>query len=313
MRSWFSSRRSAIAWLGGEMMVTEANGLLPFIDAHHHFYDLERGDYQDMLGSGNPKYTELFGDYSAIRRSYLIHDLLRDFEGSNVVKSVHAEAGWTGPDPVDETKLVQQVADEFGFPHGIVAFTDLSKPGAATELERHCAYRNMRGIGVYWQDELLGHAECERNLRVLGSLGLSCDLSATWEAMRTARKLAEAHPKIQFILGHTGWPRARTEQYFRDWREAMRVLAEAPNVAVKISGLGMGDHTWTPASIRPWILETIAIFGTNRCMFATNWPVDSLWSTFKFLVDTYRDTISTFAVEEQAKMLAGNAERLYRL
>src|SRR3990172_9123413 len=232
MRSWLSSRRSAIAWLGGEMMVTEANSLLPFIDAHHHFYDLERGDYQDRIGSGNPTYTALFGDYSAIRRPYLIHDLIRDLDGSEVVKSVHAEAGWTGPDPVDETKLVQQVADEFGFPHGIVAFSDLTKPGADEELERHCAYRNMRGVRVYVQDELVGHGEFQRNLEVLGSLDLSCDLNATWETMSTARKLAEAHPRIQFILCHTGWPRARTDQYFRDWQRAMRLLAEAPNVAL---------------------------------------------------------------------------------
>ena len=115
--------------------------------------------------------------------------------------------------------------------------------------------------------------------------------------------------------GHTGNPLQRDPEYFEWWRSEISELAEVPNVAVKISGLGMGDHDWSIASIRPWVLHAIEAFGTERAMFATNWPVDVLFAPYMEQVDAYRVIIAEagFSPADQARLLYGNAERLYRI
>ena len=99
---------------------------LPIIDPHHHLYDLKSGRYpwlqDEML-------DRVFGDYSAIRKDYLIDDFRADIKNQNVVKSVHLQVEYDHNDPVAETRWLQSVADEHGYPNGIVAFADLASRG----------------------------------------------------------------------------------------------------------------------------------------------------------------------------------------
>ncbi|MBV8565468.1 MAG: amidohydrolase family protein, partial [Methylobacteriaceae bacterium] len=81
----------------------------------------------------------------------------------------------------------------------------------------------------------------------------------------------------------------------------------------KISGLGMYDRTWTVDSLKPWVLGSIEAFGTSRVVFGTNWPVDRMFSSYPDLVNAYAKIIEGFTPEEQRAMLAGNAERLFRI
>ena len=89
------------------------------------------------------------------------------------------------------------------------------------------------------------------------------------------------------------------------------------NVAVKISGLGMGDHMagrkWTPATIRPWVESCIEIFGIHRSFFGTNWPIDKMYSEYQDIVEAYTSVIQGYSLEERVALLSANAERVYRI
>lgn len=281
-----------------------------FIDCHHHLWDLDEGRYL-WLEKEDPEEAAVVGDYSAIRRSYRVDDLLADFEGSNVVKSVHVQAEYGGPDQVWETAWLQRIADKHGFPHGIIAKTDLSSDNARAELERHGEHANMRGVRNFVQGDDLLTPEFRRGLQALLDLGFVYDLNSTWEGMEGARRAAELFPDMQVILGHAGMPLERTEEYFDNWQAAMKHLAQAPNVVVKISGLGMADHNWTVESIRSWVEATIEAFGVERCMFASNWPVDRLYSDYGTVVDAYRTITSAYSQAEQDALFWKNAERVY--
>src|SRR4051812_29208504 len=98
--------------------------LLPVIDTHHHLWDLEKHHYPWL--SGKP-YEMWIGDYSSIRRNYLVEDYRNDARNQNVVKSVHLQAMWDPRDPVGESAWLQRCADESGFPTAIVAFADPSQ------------------------------------------------------------------------------------------------------------------------------------------------------------------------------------------
>ncbi|HEY5890582.1 MAG TPA: amidohydrolase family protein [Acidimicrobiia bacterium] len=284
---------------------------IPFIDAHHHLWDLDTFS-PSWLAADAPG-NSLIDDYSPIQKPYEITDLLRDFEGSKVIKSVHIQTGYSDIDPTSETAWLQSIADKHGFPHGIIAYADLTSENVASDLETHLEHPNMRGVrNLVEPAELLAPA-FDHGLSVLEDMNLVYDLSVTWEGMEIAKQVASAHPNLQFVLGHTGMPIGRSDEYFERWSGGLDLLSQAPNVAIKISGLGLADHNWSVDSIRPYVLKTIESFGVDQCMFGTNWPVDKLFSSYRMLIDAYRSIVSTFSSDEQNALLWENAERHYRL
>ena len=296
---------------------------LEIIDCHHHLWDLTANYYPwltDKIG------TRVCGDYAAIRKNYLLADFWRDASGVTLVKSVHVQAEHDHADPVRETRWVQAIADRpesRGFPHGIVAYANLADPGVAAVLEAHCECRNVRGIRQLLHEALLdpsnpGVSPLEnpvwrRNLGVLSRFRLSFDLQVFPQQMMQALAVVREQPSLQFILVHTGQPMRRDPDGLAQWRRGMRALAGCPNVCAKISGLGMFDRQWTVESLRPFVLETIDIFGPARCLFASNFPVDSMMSSYRRLWDAYATITAGFSADERRQLFAGNAQRVYRL
>jgi predicted TIM-barrel fold metal-dependent hydrolase len=286
---------------------------VPMVDTHHHLWDLRRYRYDWLAASGRADVTEVLGDYSGIRRDYGIDQLIAEYEAVGIVKSVHVQADISEPDPVVETAWLQAIADVHGFPHAIVAHSDLCSPNVEFELDRHQEYANVRGIRMFDDDDLFADPSLRRRAQALVARELSLELDTPPSRMAPLARLAHDLPSLRLFLGHTGFPENRSSSYFEQWRRTLRKVARADNVAVKISGLGMGDHGWTAASIRPWVLEAIDIFGVDRCVFGTNWPVDRLYSDLPTLTDAYRGLVSGFNLAEQEALLFRNAERLYSI
>ena len=283
------------------------------VDAHVHLWNLDTQNHEWLSDEWSESQAAYLGDYTPIRRNFLIEDLLKDFEGHDVAKAVHVQADWGG-NQVDETRWLQSIADEFGYPHAIVARTDLRRPDAAAELEDHLRSPNMRGIRMLaFQAGLFEDPAFRRGFVHLGRLGLTFDLGTLWPQMDQAYALVKAFPDTQFVLGHAGQPLSRTPEYLEGWVRGIRLLPSAPNVFVKISGLGMGDHHWTVESIRPLVMTITETFGPERCMLASNWPVDRLYSTYGQLIAAYEEITSVYTPDEIHGLWRGNAERFYRI
>jgi predicted TIM-barrel fold metal-dependent hydrolase len=114
------------------------------------------------------------------------------------------------------------------------------------------------------------------------------------------------------ILNHTGLPRTRAADEIFNWRKAMEEFATAPNVSVKISGLGEVGRPWTLERNRPIILDTIAIFGEDRCMFGSNFPVDSLVASMATIFGGFAEATKSMGGVVQQKLFSENAKRIYR-
>jgi predicted TIM-barrel fold metal-dependent hydrolase len=295
----------------------------PIIDPHHHLWDLGRHRYPWL--QERPLRPRLEGDVGPIARDYLLEDYWADTRNQNVVKSVHVECGWDPSNPIGETAWLQPLADKHGFPHGIVAHATLDAPNVERVLEAHAGYRNVRGIrhAVNWhpdpaktyvdRPDLIRTAAWRRGFGLLQRFGFSFDLQLYPAQMHDAAALARAYPDVLIILNHAGMPVDRDEQGLDLWRRGMRELAAAPNVAVKISGLGTVVRPWTVNSIRPFVLRTIEAFGVSRCMFASNFPVDKLWSDFDTLYAAFREITQPFSAAERRLLFHDNAARYYRL
>ena len=294
------------------------------VDAHHHLWDLDRHAYPWLA---KPVVSPVIGDTAPLCRSYGLADFLADAEGLDLVKSVHLQAEIAPELAVEETSWLQAIADapaSQGFPHGIVAFADLAAPDVEAVLEGHSVFANMRGIRQILNRhadpainvaavDYLNDPAWQRGYARLEAHGYSFDLQLYWPQMVAAAALAARHPGIPVVLNHTGMPLERDPAGIEGWRSGMRRLAECPNVAAKISGLGMVDNPWTLASIRPFGLETIESFGVERCLFASNFPVDKLFSDYRTLWRAFDSITAAFSESERGALFHDNAVRVYRL
>ncbi len=296
-------------------MAEQVDRGIPFIETHHHLWELERFPYQWLRDPGTAGHNQRLGNYRMIRTDWGIERLLKEFYGSNVIKSVHVEGDSGAADSVEETAWLQSIADRYGFPHAIVVFCDLQRAGAEAQLARHVEFKNTRGVRIREHPDDAGARVFREAYAALEKYNFSYELNASPGKLISGRDVAKAYPRIQVILGHTGFPLERTREYFERWSREMSALAEAPNVACKISGLGMVDHDWTVESIRPWVLHCIEAFGVDRAMFGTNWPVDILYSTYLRQIDAYRTVLAKegFSRADQEKLLYRNAQRFYRI
>jgi predicted TIM-barrel fold metal-dependent hydrolase len=289
---------------------------IPFIETHHHLWELSRFPYTWLTDPGSPGHNERLGDYKAIRVDWGPDRFFREFYGQNVIKSVHVEGDSGAADPVDETIWLEKIAVEHGYPNALVVYCDIEKDGAEAVLERHLAASSrVRGVRIREHPDEPYGLPFRSGYAALGRHNLSYELNASPGKLISGRNAARAMPEVQVILGHAGFPIRRDREYFDLWRREMSALAEAENVACKISGFGMVDHDWSVQSVRPWVLHCIDAFGVDRAMFGTNWPVDSLYAPYIEQVDAWRRIIADAGSsrEEQEKLLYRNAEKFYAI
>lgn len=297
--------------------MTEVDRSIPFIETHHHLWELDRFHYDWLAEPGWAGHTGLLGDYKMIRSTIgAPWRFFKEFYGANVIKSVHVEAAYAGPDALEETVWLEQVGKEFGFPNALVVFCDIEADGAEAKLDQHLAASDrVRGVRIRAHPQDGGGSAFKAGYQALAKRNLSYELNASPGVILSGRDVAAAFPDTQVILGHAGFPVQRDDDYFKLWRSEISALAEVEHVSAKVSGFGMADNHWTIDSIRPWVLHMIDAFGPGRIMFGTNWPVDILYATYLEQTDAYRTIIAEagFSREEQEAMLYRNAERLYRI
>ena len=292
------------------------------IDPHVHFWDLEQVPLP-WLANPIEAYS---GDSRLLPKRYLPADLLGDAGAVELLGSIHVEAN--SADPVAEVRWAQSLAADplnKGHPHGIVAYVDLSNSDAPELLEQLSPFPNVRGIrqilnvhadprydyvGRHYMTEPLWR----ENLSRLTRYNWSFDLQIYPSQVPLALEVLDANPSTVFIINHAGMfvDRNRADGW-RQWRTGLHALAGRPNCAIKLSGFVMFDHTWTVESVRPYVLEAVDAFGTDRCMFASNFPIDRLHASYSKLWSAYSEIVSGTTIAERNTLFANNASRHYRL
>jgi len=297
----------------------------PIIDAHHHIWEVK--NYPWLLAPMEPK---LFGDYEPLRHDYSVDDLRDDFKNQNVVKSVHVQANWDPSNPAGETEWLQGVADDAGFPHGIVAFADLTKPDEAEHLiEAHKQFANMRGIRhqTFWHDgepmwraapvaDLASSDAFKNGFKLVKKHGLSFDLQMfpfQAEQLASTCELLSENPDTPIILCHAGMlPLNRPEM--RDaWKAGLERLSEFDNLWCKISGLALLSQSWTVDQLRDTIMTAVDIFGVERCVFGSNFPLERMWASYDELLNGTKEAVSSLSADEQTALFHDNAVKFYKV
>jgi len=299
---------------------------IKIVDAHHHLWDLNNADtkYSWLMVTEGEAF---FGDYAAIRKSYLLEDYIEDAKNQNIIKSVHVQAEHDDDKPVNETAWLQNLADTHSskLPNAIVAFADFSKNNVSEILDAHQEYKNTRGIRQilsYNKDEpkyshatedFMKNSSWVENFKHIRNRNLSFDIQIYKHQMEDAVNLANKYNDVLFILNHTGEPCYQSKEYIESWEQNMTKLAKCENVVAKISGLGMFDPQWTIDSTRIFVEKTIQIFGIERCMFASNFPVDKIFNSFDTYWNSFKEITKNYSENDKNLLFSSNAEKYYRI
>ena len=292
------------------------------IDAHHHLWDLDIIYYPWLTDEIVPDF--LFGDYAKIRKTYLPEDMRRQMQGWNVEMTVHVEAERADSEQVQETAWLSEMHERFHLPNAIIGHVWLADPKVEERLHQHMQYPLFRGVrskprtGKTGREaNLTGPAtmsdpQWRRGLQLLETLGLIYDFRVPYYHLKEGAGLPGLCPGLQFIVNHAGLPRDRSPEGLAIWRDGMKALAAHPNVAVKVSGISLPGMPWTVETQGAVILETIDIFGIDRCMFASNFPPDNCVTEYAPMMEAFETIMSRFSEDECDRFFYANAKKYYR-
>ncbi|MEO8402872.1 MAG: amidohydrolase family protein [Gammaproteobacteria bacterium] len=293
------------------------------IDTHMHLWDL-KNNYPWLMNNAAPLIT-LGGNYDKLKQTFLVKDYVALTKNQNIAKSIHVEAFGFEGNPVLETQWLQKQADQFGFPHGIVARAELHDPDVKSILKQHCQYPNVRGIrmalnyhpGLNLQiadrGDYLRDKEWRKGFALLQNYNLVFDLQVFDNQIEDAASLAKEFPNTHIIIEHFGWPLDISENGFNLWYQRMALIAENKNVFMKLSAIGWVFKQADLNVIKKYISSAIELFGIDRCMFGSNFPPDSMFYNFDELVNVFKQIFMVYSAADQHKLFYGNAEKIYRL
>lgn len=281
------------------------------VDAHVHLWDPARTDWYPYLSAGQAALN--MGDVSGMARRFDVDAYLTEAAGWNVEKIVNVAAA-TGPNSIDETLELDKLADAVGHPDAIIGGLPPADSVAETvdAIDRQSAaarFRGVRPMGPPTGEPL----PPDDVLRVLQERDLVFELMAHPDQLLAAARRLENHPDLTVVVEHTGWPRNASGEERALWAPGIDALAGlGDNVVCKLSGLAMPLGSISDDAMAPWLEYAIDAFGVDRCLFASNFPVDGMHGTLDQLWTTYAAVTAGLTANDRDHLFASTAERVYR-
>lgn len=273
------------------------------IDAHQHFWSYSQPEYP-WIGPGMER----------LARDYLPTDLEAVARPLGIAGSVAVQARQS----LAENDWLLELAAANPFIKGVVGWVDLRSASVAEDLARLAAAPKFVGVRHVVQDEpdprfLLGD-DFVRGLRTLHQFGLAYDLLVFPHQLPAAVELAGLMPEQPFVLDHLGKPQIKAKE-INGWRADLKALAQHENVCCKLSGLVTEANwgAWTNADFTPYLDVALEVFGPNRLMLGSDWPVCRLAAEYDEVLGLVDGVISRLKPAEQAAIRGETAMRFYGL
>jgi L-fuconolactonase len=279
------------------------------VDAHVHLWDPARADWYPYL-AGQQQLD--MGDTSGMARHFDQDTYFEESKRWPIEKFVHIAAA-NSRFSIEETLELDEQARSTGHPDAIIGgfLPGLPIGESIALLEAHLRSPRFRGIRV-----MGGSTGTVPEPDVLGALrdrDLVLDLMAHTDELLDAVAALAAGPEVTVVVEHAGWPRGDSPAEFSLWQKGMAALASlGERVSCKVSGLAMPLGSMDVAAFEPWVSYCLEVFGSSRCMFASNFPVDGMHGSFDELYSLYDALTADAGVDERRDLFAGTAERVYR-
>jgi predicted TIM-barrel fold metal-dependent hydrolase len=285
------------------------------VDAHCHLVNVVELRYP-WIEQTNPVLVNLLENYYDIAHDYGVADYRRDV-GDRVGAAVACEFG--AADGLAEAEWIQRCHDATGTPDAFIAALDLTAADVAERLARYRDLPVVRAVRqpLYWaadplrrlgaRPDYLTDPQWRRGFEQVAASGLIWDLLVYDEQIPAAMDLVRASPDTRIVLEGTGWPIDLSASGHRRWENRLRAIAELPNVTLKLQGLALLFGPSAEA-VAPWLRTAVDVFGPDRCMFGTHFPVDTLLWTVDDLLAAVRSALGD---RDLTEFLGGCARRQY--
>lgn len=310
-----------------EFLSSGDESLLPIVDAHHHFWDVRHNPHPWLTEL--PRIPFRYGDYEAICKDFLPPDYAAACGSHRVLRHVVMEGEWTPRDPSGEAFWMHSLAQRCGKPHAMAAQIWLDRSDAEELMQiysrpplagfvRSVRHKPACTTREQWRSDWAGRGSMRcpiwrKGYERLATYGLMFELQAPWWHMGEAAELARDFPGTRIVINHAGLPGSRDPGTLGQWREAMAQLAPFSNVFMKISGLGVRGEPWTAEQQAPVVNALLSDFGMERCVFASNYPVDAVVVTLDALWSGFKALTRNLIPEQRLALFCDNAIDLYRL
>lgn len=276
------------------------------VDAHHHFWDPDHADYPWMSKELDP-----------IRRRFGPEDLEPLLAKTGTDRTILVQTRSS----IDESREFLSIAAGSPIVIGVVGWVDLTAAGvgdAIASLRDGPGGERLIGIRHQVHDEpdpawLLSHY-VRRGVEAVGAAGLVYELLVRSRELPSALQVARAMPDVRFVIDHLAKPPIQ-EARLRPWADLIAPFGELANVSCKVSGLVTEADwaAWRPDDVRPFVDHAIDVFGPDRLIFGSDWPVCLLAATYEQVHDLARASLDGLSDSEQGQVFGGNASRIYRL
>lgn len=277
------------------------------IDAHQHYWQLERSDYAWM----QPQ-------HGAIRRDFMPWDMAPLLKAAGVAGTVLVQADATER----ETDFMLEIAAATPSVLGVVGWVDFTAVHAVADVERRAAQPKVRGLRPMLEfiddPDWILQPKFDPVFRTMLRCGLRFDALVHPHHLAALDILADRYPDLPMVIDHGAKPKLLAWRNdpagMQSWRDGMRRLARHPQVCCKLSGLltEVGPD-WTPDDLLPAMRDLLEIFGPSRLIWGSDWPVMTLAGGYESWLALCEQALSGLAVDEKDLIYSGNARRFYRL
>ncbi len=272
------------------------------LDAHQHFWDMQRCEYP-WLG---PELGPIF-------RNFVPDDLAPTLAESGVSGTIAVQATHSQV----ETEWYLELAQNYPFIKGVVGWLDLTAYDFEEKLDTLATKGPLCGLRHQVHDEpqveWLLQPKVLRGLRLLAAKDYTFDLLVRPPHLPMLPALFEAVPNGRWVIDHLAKPLIKSGE-LEPWLTDMRRVAYHPNVYCKVSGMiTEADHqNWTVDNIRPYFEAVLQMFGPKRLLYGSDWPVCLLAGRYQQVHDLVASLIAALSSDEQAAIWAGTARQAYR-
>lgn len=275
------------------------------IDAHHHFWQRSQPfDYRWLDAPG----------HEAIARDFLPEDLLPHLKATGVDRTVLVQTQHS----LAENRWALSLAAKHDFIAGVVGWIDLSSPRCEEQLLEFKELPKFVGIRHITQDEpddnFIIRPAVLAGLKVLEKHQVPFDLLFYVKHLKHAVTVARHVPDLPLVIDHLAKPRIK-QQSFVDWRPAFEAAAACPNMFCKLSGMVTeANHAnWSVADLTPYVKVALELFGPDRLMFGSDWPVCELAASYEQVFNALEHAVGELSPTELTAIFGGTARRFYNL
>jgi L-fuconolactonase len=274
--------------------------MMKITDAHQHFWAKEL-----FAGKLPPEMDALLADFRP-------EDLKPHLDELGIQQTVLVQTHSS----LKNNQEFLDIADACDWVGAVVGWVDLTDPRVGKTLDRLVAHPKFKGVRHQWEDEKdpawIMRADVLRGLREVAQHGLRYDLLARPPNWPYLTQVAEAVPDLPLVIDHIAKPNIKTRQ-FDDWAATMARAAEIPRMMCKVSGMVTEAdwQRWQPADLKPYITTAIELFGADRVMWGSDWPVCLLAGSYAQVFNALLYGLSGLSEQDKARILGENARRFY--